>query len=114
MSNVDNNVNIIAYTSFRSLSDYDDIIEDKYFFKHLSFADQTYTEHFGDSMSYCWCSLRAAGYFFIHALWPDLFIRSGSEMIHRTSRTILEKYKHRLEELEMIRENRNTNRNNEV
>lgn len=71
----------------------------KSFFKHLEFANQSYWEHFGDSMSYCFQSCKSSFFFFFHALWPDIFITSGSETIHRLSEIIKYKYKKRIQEI---------------
>ena len=49
--------------------------EDVYF-KHLAFANQTYWQHFMDSIKYSFISLKASFYFFCHAVWPDIFIKN--------------------------------------
>lgn len=71
----------------------------KSFFKHLEFANQTYWQHFGDSMSYFFQSCKSSFFFFFHAFWPDIFITSGSKTIHNLSKTIKNKYKTRIEEI---------------
>jgi len=40
-----------------------------------------YGEHFLHSMSYCFMSLSASFYFFIHAIYPDAFEFDGSRQI---------------------------------
>jgi len=50
---------------------------------HLQIANQTYEEHFYDSMGYCLLAIEAGIYFFIHALFPDTFTSSGSQTIKK-------------------------------
>ena len=69
------------------------------FFDHLIFANQSYLEHFKDSISYCGQSLKATTFFFIHAFWPDFYTQAGSNTIHDLSTTIKEKYNKRMDEL---------------
>lgn len=69
------------------------------FFDHLIFANQSYLEHFKDSIRYCGQSLKATTFFFIHALWPDFYTQAGSNTIHDLSTTIKEKYNKRMDEL---------------
>lgn len=75
---------------------------DSRYFKHLEFANQSYTEHFCDSITYFAKSLRASFYFLCHAVYPDIFEQSGSEEVHALSNVIRTKYKRRLEELEIL------------
>lgn len=79
---------------------------DKYFFKHLNFANQSYCQHFKDSFSYSYQSFKASLCFLIHAFWPDIFTQSGSQCVHNLSDTIKDKYNKRIEEL--YNENINT------
>lgn len=72
------------------------------YFKHLEFANQSYFEHFRDSLFYCGISLKGAFYFFCHGIWPDSFQQNGSETIHDLNNIIYEKYKQRIEELHRI------------
>lgn len=72
------------------------------YFEHLQFANQSYTEHFCDSITYCGKSLQASFYFLCHAIWPDVFQQSGSDTVHALSKVIRTKYKRRLEELEVL------------
>jgi hypothetical protein len=72
---------------------------DTHFFKHLEFANQTYWEHFCDSMGYCFKSWKSGFYFFCHAIWPDMYITSGSKTIHNLSGIIQDKYKRRIKEI---------------
>lgn len=60
-------------------------------FKHLEEKQQTYFEHFKDSMSYAGRSLKSFGYFFIHAFLPDTFTSSGSESIKSLNFDIIKK-----------------------
>jgi hypothetical protein len=97
----------INYTSFQTLPKQTNSItfnnfEREHYFKHLEFANQSYFEHFKDSMIYCSISLQSAFYFFAHAIWPDSFQQNGSETIHNLSLLIYEKYQNRIEELYRI------------
>ena len=97
------------YYSFEKLSESIDtnnssnidtnIKKSKSFFNHLDFANQSYLEHFTDSIKYCGRSIKASFFFFIHAFWPDIFTQSGSNCIHNLSETIQYKYNKRVEEL---------------
>ena len=69
------------------------------FFKHLIFANQTYYEHFCDSFYYFKQSFYASFYFLCHALYPDIFEKSGSETIYNLNNTIDGKYEKRLSEI---------------
>ena len=50
-------------------------------FKHLQQVKQNYFRHFYDALKYSMLSLKASYYFFIHAIYPDVYITSGSETI---------------------------------
>lgn len=69
------------------------------FFNHLDFANQTYFEHFCDSMKYSIKSTIASFYFFWHAIWPDIYTKSGSNIIHDLSNIIYDKYDKRMCEI---------------
>jgi|Laugrespbdmm15sd_2_1035082.scaffolds.fasta_scaffold01834_6 hypothetical protein len=91
--------NYEKYISFKPLpeisnSEYEDV-----YFKHLMFANQTYFEHFKDAIQYSFISLKAAVYFFCHAVWPDIFTKAGSDIIHGLSEKIHEKYHNRIYEI---------------
>lgn len=49
--------------------------------RHLQIINQTYCEHFKDSITYGLRSWKASIYFFIHAFFPDFFQFNGSETI---------------------------------
>jgi len=57
-------------------------------FNHLDTVGQTYTEHFSDSMSYSFESFKGSFYFFIHAIYPDVFTTAGSSTILNLSENI--------------------------
>jgi hypothetical protein len=59
---------------------------------HLQIANQTYEEHFYDSMGYCLLAIEAGIYFFIHALLPNTFTSAGS----RTIKKLYEKIEYKL------------------
>lgn len=69
------------------------------FFKHLLFANQTYWEHFSDSIGYFRKSICASFYFLCHAFWPDIFEQSGSKKINEINHLIKIKYKRRISEI---------------
>ncbi len=50
-------------------------------FQHLKEVKQNYIEHFFNAMLYSFLSLKASFYFFIHAIWPDIFQIDGSRQI---------------------------------
>ena len=91
-TNPTNPINPITFDNF----------ERHHYFKHLEFANQSYFEHFRDSLFYCGVSLKSAFYFFCHGIWPDSFQQNGSETIHYLSNIIYEKYQQRIEELHRI------------
>lgn len=59
---------------------------------HLYFSNQTYIEHFKDSIKYSIKSFKAGIYFLIHAFVPDLCVSSGSEEIHEIELLVRHKY----------------------
>lgn len=52
---------------------------------HLQFINQTYFEHFQDSITYGLLSWKASMYFIIHAFFPDMFEFNGSGTIFHLS-----------------------------
>ena len=60
-------------------------------FEHLKKVKQTYLEHFQDGTTFCYLSLKASFYFFIHALWPDIYEYNGSKTISHLHMIITEK-----------------------
>jgi len=50
-------------------------------FFHLKEYKQSYLEHFYCSMKFSSQSFLASIIFFIHAIWPDIFQHTGSNMI---------------------------------
>lgn len=69
--------------------------------KHLEYAKQTYFEHFEDSMKFFGLSFKASFYFFIHAINPNVFEKSGSRTIFKLNEVIAKK----IAEAEMRRKN---------
>lgn len=61
-------------------------------FEHLESINQTYYEHFKDSMFYSLKALKASGYFFIHSFFPDICKTNGSNQISELDKIITEKY----------------------
>ena len=92
--------NYERYVSFEALPETIEFVyEDDVYFKHLAFANQTYFEHFKDAIKYSFISLKASFVFFCHAIWPDIFIKTGSHTVHELSKTISEKYQKRIREI---------------
>ena len=60
-------------------------------FFHLKNVNQTYIEHFYAAMNYSFMAFKASFYFFIHAIWPDLFVINGSKQIEELHNIILSK-----------------------
>ena len=85
-------------------------------FRHLVFANQTYWEHFCDSLGYFKSSICASFYFFCHAFCPDIFEQSGSKKINELNDKIQMKYTKRIGEikLEIHKELCNINNNNKL
>jgi hypothetical protein len=71
-------------------------------FSHLKINNQTYFEHFQDSIFYCFKSLKASCCFFIHAIYPDICVTSGSKEIFELNDIITEKYKKHDDDLEIV------------
>lgn len=74
--------------------------KDKHF-KHLIFANQTYWEHFCDSLSYFKSSICASFYFLCHAFFPDICEQSGSKKINELNDKIQVKYIKRIGEIKL-------------
>ena len=64
------------------------------FFTHLKIVKQSYCEHFKDAFTYSLLSFKASVYFFIHAIYPDIFETSGSNQISNIYNKIEKKYKY--------------------
>jgi hypothetical protein len=62
-------------------------------FRHLQVANQTYLQHFGDSIKYCGKALMCAVYFLCHAVYPDVCETAGSRGIAALKEDIDNKYK---------------------
>jgi hypothetical protein len=60
-------------------------------FNHLKQVKQSYLEHFQDGTIYCYLSLKASFYFFIHSIWPDIYEYNGSETISELNNILNEK-----------------------
>jgi len=59
---------------------------------HLEYAKQTYFQHFKDAAYYSWTSYKASFYFFLHAISPNHFQKSGSETIKSLNDILIQKY----------------------
>jgi hypothetical protein len=62
------------------------------YFNHLNQVEQTYYQHFQESIGYSFKSLKASFCFLCHAFWPDIFVTSGSSYIVQLNDTIQAKY----------------------
>lgn len=58
---------------------------------HLERANQTYSQHFKDSIYYSWLSLKSSFYFFFHAMYPNSFQSSGSDTVNHLNGILVEK-----------------------
>ena len=50
-------------------------------FSHLERVNQSYSQHFFDAILFSLIAFKASMYFFVHALWPDIFEVQGSREI---------------------------------
>jgi hypothetical protein len=66
-------------------------------FRHLKEKRLSYCEHLTHAFYYSFASCKAAIFFFIHGLYPDVFETAGSdtlrEVIHRLDGSITKKDK---------------------
>ena len=60
-------------------------------FNHLKYVKQTYLEHFMDAFSYSCRAFKSGFYFFVHALWPDMFEFNGSREIEELNSILIYK-----------------------
>jgi hypothetical protein len=61
-------------------------------FAHLVKINQSYVCHLIDAMKYSLVSQKASYYFFIHALYPDAYLKDGSQTIGSLHHEISSKY----------------------
>lgn len=59
---------------------------------HLYFSNQTYFEHFKDSIKYSLQAFKASVYFLVHAVVPDFCVSDGSNQIHEIELSVRDKY----------------------
>lgn len=50
-------------------------------FEHLKAIDQTYFQHFKNAFFYSILCQKASLYFAVHAIYPDWFVKNGSQTI---------------------------------
>ena len=60
-------------------------------FSHLTRVKQTYSQHFFDAIFYSFIAFKASAYFFVHAIWPDLFEFDGSNQIANLNTILADK-----------------------
>ena len=58
---------------------------------HLTKVKQTYWEHFFDAISYSFIAFKAVFYFFVHAIFPDVFEFNGSREIANLNNILVNK-----------------------
>jgi hypothetical protein len=63
-------------------------VVNKSFFNHLNENECSYINHFTNALKYSSISLKASFYFFIHAIFPDFYIDTGSKTINSLNRII--------------------------
>lgn len=61
-------------------------------FQHLTDVHQGYFEHLRDAWSYSFQSIVAGFAFFIHGIFPDALVKTGSSYISNVHTTIQHKY----------------------
>ena len=62
-------------------------------YHHLTRVKQHYWEHFFDAISYSFMAFKASCYFFVHAIFPDLFEFDGSREIKNLNDILVSKSK---------------------
>jgi hypothetical protein len=62
-------------------------------FQHLIRVKQDYWSHCFDAMSYSFMALKASFYFFVHAVYPDIFEFDGSREIEILNNILISKKK---------------------
>ena len=60
---------------------------------HLTRVKQDYWSHCFDAMAYSFTALKASFYFFVHAIFPDLFEFDGSREIEKLDNILISKKK---------------------
>lgn len=71
-----------------------------YYFNHLNFMRQSYFFHFKQSIKYSFLAWKASFYFFIHAIYPDIFQHTASDIIVGINDEILMTYKDCLDRID--------------
>lgn len=71
-----------------------------YYFNHLNFMGQCYFFHFKQSIKYSFLACKASFYFFIHAIYPDIFQHTASDIIVGINDEILQTYKDCLDRID--------------
>ena len=59
------------------------------FTAHPASVDETYTEHLGVALTFAWTLLGASLVCFVHGLFPNLFVNTGSSMIAGLNRRMV-------------------------
>jgi hypothetical protein len=62
-------------------------------FSHLTRVKQDYWSHCFDAISYSLIALKSSIYFFVHAIFPDLFEFDGSREIQKLNTILVNKKK---------------------
>lgn len=70
------------------------------YFNHLNFLRQSYFFHFKQSMKYSFLTWKASIYFFIHAIYPDIFHHTGSDIVVGINDEIIQTYKDCLDRID--------------
>lgn len=65
-------------------------------FKHLTEANQNYTEHFLDRISYSGKALKAFWFFTVHSIFTDFYESNGSSCIKELNDILQEKISKKL------------------
>ena len=80
----------LLYTEFRQelkedKTESDSVDSNRSFFIHLQDDNKTYFEHFKETMTHSTKSFKASVMFFVHAIWPDAYTKSGYSEISEIS-----------------------------
>lgn len=67
-------------------------------FIHLRFMGQSYWKHFQQTMTHSGRCVKCSFYFFMHALWPDWYQHTASDIIVQLNDEILAGYEQRFDE----------------
>jgi len=59
-------------------------------FKHLEITEEGYLSHLKKNCKYALVSMKASFMFFIHGIWPDVFVYDASETLINLNHEIID------------------------